>query len=432
MEETFQCGTNSVKDVRVTWKMFGSDRSRKIGKETFWAYTSKIIFMLAGFFFVVFIPKFAGKATYGRFSLFMAMIVLAMVFFGNSISSAIKREIASNKISRVSTSYIIHGLKLEILIITLMGILLAILIQSTQVSLIKDNLLLFVMLLVSRLLFRFVNACIEAWHRIYYITVLYIVEYSITILLLLLFAYTGLLGFNTIIVGFIAGYVASTIYGLAVLAKHFQIFRRFSRTMDFKTSKRILSRSFFLSLTGLSFILLTRTDVFMLQYFVDFEQLGLYGIAADVAKPLTSLTLPIIMGVVPVLVQSKTRKIFLNYFILVAVANVALGGVIFVLSPFAIEMIYGAGYQGVTSILRILAFFPLLAVMQSFVQQTLIVKDRTKVIFISASIAALLNIVLNFRLIKIYGLEGAAIATLVSYAVWVGIIFIYLYLRYDT
>jgi len=259
-------------------------------------------------------------------------------------------------------------------------------------------------------------------HRLFYLTLMYLVEYGSKIGFIILFFLYNNLTFETLLVSFIAGYSLSMFFGLYVAIRKYKVDNISSLFhIDKKISKKILSRSMLLVLSSVSIIILSKVDAIMISFFMTVTDVGYYSIAAEVAKKASVASIPFIMGVVPLFVSSKnTRLLYTQTVKKLLLVNGALIVGFLVFGRLFIKLMYGDGFDSSVTVLYVLSLMPLLIALQSLAQQLLILRDENKAVLRYSLISATLNIILNYILITNFGIVGAAGATLISYLVWFG------------
>jgi O-antigen/teichoic acid export membrane protein len=164
------------------------------------------------------------------------------------------------------------------------------------------------------------------------------------------------------------------------------------------------------------------TDVLMLGYFTSADTVGLY----NGAVPLCVLV-PIFLNsagfiFVPVLSvlfsQGHLSEMKKTYSILTKwtfSCTLPLFLVIFIFSRVILTFLFGPEYEGASTALRILSAGYMFHVSMGPIGQNLVIFGRPKLIMINNSAGFLINIVLNLVLIPVYGIDGAAAATAVTY-----------------
>lgn len=171
-------------------------------------------------------------------------------------------------------------------------------------------------------------------------------------------------------------------------------------------------------------VLLGWLDTFVLGIYESVDKIGIYNVALKVAT-LTSFTLQAINSILaPKLASSHNegnQKQFhklihfttrLNFFSTLVIVSVILIFREWILGIFGADFISGAG------ILIILCVGQLINSMSGSVGVIMQMTGHQKVYQNIVLIALILNITLNFTLVPIYGILGAAIATVISISSW--------------
>lgn len=165
--------------------------------------------------------------------------------------------------------------------------------------------------------------------------------------------------------------------------------------------------------------ILTGTDKVMLRTMCEYDQLGLYTVAAKVAAVLTIVQSCFTIFWVPLAHQwnndgSNDNERFVKVGRLIA-CIMSLGFVGILLFKDIIFLIFSAGYQTASKILPFLLFTPIMYTISEVTVMGIYFKEKTSWTILISIISASVNIVMNLVLIPIYGPQGAAIATGISY-----------------
>jgi O-antigen/teichoic acid export membrane protein len=80
-----------------------------------------------------------------------------------------------------------------------------------------------------------------------------------------------------------------------------------------------------------------------------------------------------------------------------------------------IKLLFGTQYQETAGVLQIYVWAGIFVFLGVASGQYLIVENYTKISFLRTFTGAIINIILNIILIPKYGINGAAIATIISY-----------------
>lgn len=186
--------------------------------------------------------------------------------------------------------------------------------------------------------------------------------------------------------------------------------------------KELLLFSIPLLSVGLMWMVFRWTDTLMLGYFKAAEDVGLYNVGLTLAKllifPLGALGF-VFMPIAGHL-YSKNHMVELKrtYQVLtkwVFSATLPMFLVIFLFPEVVLSFLFGERYTGAVLILRILALGFMFHTFMGLNGMTLMVLGRSKVLMWIAFFGATMNILLNYSLIPLYGVAGAALATMTSY-----------------
>ncbi len=185
----------------------------------------------------------------------------------------------------------------------------------------------------------------------------------------------------------------------------------------------LMRESWPLLVAGFAVLLYMRADVLMLGLLADDETTGIYVAAARFSELWYFLPVAAMAAARPRLARLYAQRRMDEYdratqrFMSVSFA-VSLAAIVFtlLLGRVLIEVVYGSGFSAATEVLRIhilAAPFVFLGVAAS---QWFIDRGMTKAVMVRSLLGAGANLGLNLALIPNYGAGGAAVATLVSYA----------------
>ncbi|WP_204140058.1 flippase [Halomicronema sp. CCY15110] len=260
----------------------------------------------------------------------------------------------------------------------------------------------------------------ESWVASKYVVM---AEHGVFLLIVLLKC--GLVMTQATVVAFaIVIALESMLYALALayfyLRQHQSI--RTWRT-NFASLKYLLRESWPLVLSSTAVVIYLNIDQLMLGNMIDKSAVGIYASAANLSE--ATAFLPVIIGssLFPRIIQSRQlapsvyRRRLQQYYDLNTAIAYSLILVLLPTSGFIMTHLYGAEYQAGIPIfaVHILAsLFTYLGIAQS---KWIVTEGLQRYNFYARFTGLMVNIVLNLVLIPRYGGMGAAIATLISYAI---------------
>lgn len=185
-------------------------------------------------------------------------------------------------------------------------------------------------------------------------------------------------------------------------------------------SKELLKTSIPLLFVSMALLLASSIDIIMLGWLSNITEVGYYSIALQLAL-LTSFFLQVassvLMPKIAALYSSKKlneMKIMIqkttHYLILIGVLML----VIFIISGKPLLNLWGTEFKNAYSILIILSIGQFFNIASGPVGNILMMCNYEKVLRNITLISLLINVILNYLLIKIYGANGAAMATTIS------------------
>ena len=195
----------------------------------------------------------------------------------------------------------------------------------------------------------------------------------------------------------------------------------FSWKWSFETSKYLLHDSWPLILAGVVISVYMKIDQVMIKEMLGAKEVGLYAAAVKLSEAWYFIPMAIASSLFPAIINAKVyqKEVYYQrlqklYDLMVWIA-IAIALPTTFLSTLVVEFLYGTEFLGSSSVLIIhiwTAVFVFLGVASS---KYLLAENFIKKTFYRTFIGALLNIIMNYYLIGIIGIQGAAISTLVSH-----------------
>lgn len=189
---------------------------------------------------------------------------------------------------------------------------------------------------------------------------------------------------------------------------------------SFQVAKSLLSKSYHFILSGMMVAVYGQIDKIMIGKFMTTTDVGLYSTAINICNMWTFILSAIIDSARPVITEKKLtdskayiRRIKQLYAGVIWI-SIFVGLFVTVFGKWIIYILYGKEYIGATSALIIAIWycaFSFLGVARSI---WIVCEDKSKYEKKFAAWGAAINIILNLAFIPLWGINGAAIATLVT------------------
>lgn len=239
-------------------------------------------------------------------------------------------------------------------------------------------------------------------------------------------------------IGIIYAYVLSTAIIFAGTAWFFARKIRLDLTfhLDWRGIADLLRFSIPLLATSVLVIVLTWTDTLMLGRYTSADQVGIYNVSSSLARlltfPATALGFVFMPLAGEMYAKGQTGDLKRTYQVLtkwIFSATLPIFFVLFFFPEMTISFLFGTRFVDASVPLRILSFGFLFNSLMGVNGMLLTVLGRSREIMNVSAIGTVLNVILNYFLIKRagFGIVGAAVATLVSYVTLNVILSIILY-----
>ena len=188
-----------------------------------------------------------------------------------------------------------------------------------------------------------------------------------------------------------------------------------------KYAKNIIYFSFSMFIVGILSMILRWTDVWMISYFMESKWVGIYNVATSTSFVLNFFISAFMFLFFPIATRLisegkkgevsnlATKIIFWNTLIVVPIFSL-----FFLFSRAIVYVLFGARYILASLPMSILVVGILLRNIFSTNGNILLALNQKKKIVYSSLIGVITNVILNFVLIPIYGISGAAVATSTS------------------
>ena len=246
-----------------------------------------------------------------------------------------------------------------------------------------------------------------------------VVESLIYIPLSLLF-----FNFNLGVYSMIYGQILSVLFTILVLLIIF--YKNFKPSFSFTLLKRPFKYSYPLMFSDLSQLLYDVVDRYILKGFVSLEKIGVYDLGYKVSGFYNALLgSAISQALPPIIYKEENSNNKINLFIKKQSFYYLIIGMWFwlLISLFCDDIINfflkdNHEYKDLSILIPILLLSNVMHVLGYFLSWGIILKEKSWTMTLNMFLSVFLNITLNFLLIPIFGILGAALATLISCVFW--------------
>ena len=199
-------------------------------------------------------------------------------------------------------------------------------------------------------------------------------------------------------------------------------------SFDSKFFRAMIAFSVPLMSAELAWLVLDTGDRFLIARFLGSQPVGYYSAAYNIAYNVQDLvTMPLSLALLPICLKvwstdgdEEASRFLSRSFDNFAMAAVLIISVFTVTSRDLIVLLASQKYETAHTLLPWLVSGVVLSAAQMFFKPGLLIRKKVFVIARVTVYAAVINIVLNLLMLPRIGIKGAAIATLLSYAAWIG------------
>ena len=405
---------------------------RKYFFNTGWLFTEKVLRMAVGLFVGVWVARYLGPAQYGLFNYVQAFVGLFSAFATLGLDGIVVRELIKDE----SKKDVLLGTAfwLKIMGAIVMLIMIAIAVQFTS----NDhytNILVFI--IAGSTIFQAFNV-IDFYFQAKVLGKFIAMANSITLLLISivkialilykapLIAFVWAVAFDNLILalGYIYFYrkVSRHHDQPSILTSHLSYFTShiFHLTFNKKIAISLLKDSWPLILSGLAVMIYMRIDQVMLQEMIGSEAVGQYSAAVRISEAWYFIPMVISNSLFPAIVNAKKQSEELYYarlqrlYDLMVWMSIAIALPMTFLSDWVVNLLYGSAYSQAGSVLMIHIWAGVFVSLGVASSRWFITENLQSLSFWRTFYGMVINLILNFILIPKFGVQGAAVATLIS------------------
>lgn len=256
---------------------------------------------------------------------------------------------------------------------------------------------------------------IRGFQNIKYIFyVKYVIEGSLRLLLAFILVTMGF-GVFEVAAAYVAAIVLSALVSVLFLKRVFNLKDEKATQVNYK---ELFVYSWPLMFNSLIAIALLSVDSFMLGFFKNVTEVGIYNAVSPIARltymipfAFSSLVMPVLAGIFASGDKAAFTKVSAATTKIVFKINLIILALVLVFPAQILGILFGQQYAAgaLALVIQTCGFFIMYTLLP--LREVLLVLNKTKLIFYLSLFALTLNIILNLLLIQPYGLLGAAIAS---------------------
>ena len=386
----------------------------KYKKNLLYLASNRSLMVFCGGLFTVFLAQNLSEKQFGEFSLAQALILVGISVSAFGMEGVVNQKAAKDQFDGFNAWF--HAFIMQ-LVLSIFSVAL-IYIMLFKLNIYSELKYFFILFIAPLIIIRSTLSV-----KYYFDGIAHAGSYSLMENIILTIGFSVKILFLSLSVSMsfilLAFVVEALLIGLLLLAK---IYRQHPSILTLQKIEFIslIKTSFPFFISGLAVILYIRMDIAFVEYFIGFEAVGNYALASRLVE---------IFYIVPsIYISAKITKIVMLYegsqesfklhlnvvnstlFYSALILSIA----IMLVSDKVISFVFKGKYTDAYSIVNILCFSLIPVFCGNIVGRFFLLKGRPWLILINTFCGLGCNFFLNFILVPIYGVQGAAFSTVAS------------------
>ena len=412
--------------------MNNQDIKKSIVKDSFWSFVSTSISRLGGIIFTIILARFLMPENYGIYALVLSSATIFYTFADLGINQTIIRYLsfAVKRKKKQISSYYWYLLKVKLILASCSSLLLLLLSYPLSHFVFKNPLLFYPLVAASFYIFvlaldMFHSMVFYAIQKVNYLSMRELFSQISRIILAILIFY--FVAQPNQVIGIFLSLILSSLFLILFSLYYIKIlipnlFEKLKEKIDKGRVRRFVG---FLTIASISSVFFSHIDSIMIGLFLPTEYVGYYGAAFSLvlgAMGFASFPIVPLLPLFTKINKSKKELAFnraIKYLSIITIP--AIFGLL-ALGKYIIKIFYGFSYLPAALPLYFLSFLLFPAVSVGIFLSLFSAEEKPQIFAKLIVIACLLNIFLNFILIKLFlrispdwAIAGAAIATVISW-----------------
>jgi O-antigen/teichoic acid export membrane protein len=389
---------------------------RKYFANTSWILGERILRMGVSLFVGIYVARYLGPERFGLLSYASSFVGIFVALATLGLDEVVVRELVKTPEQRekiLGTSFL---LKLVGTLLMWAAILVAIPLTENDL---QTNILIIIIAFGSVFLaFNVIDLSFQADVKSKYVVHAQFVQLIISsiVKIILVFNEAPLIWFASVF------FLDAIVLALGLVFTYLHNSNKiFSWKWSYETSKNLLHDSWPLIFAGIVVSVYMKIDQLMIKEMLGAKEVGLYAAAVKLSEAWYFIPMAIASSLYPAIINARVfqKEVYYqkiqNLFDLMVWIAVSIALPTTFLSTLVVEFLYGKEYLGSSSVLIIHIWTGVFVFLGVASSKYLLAENFIKKTFYRTFIGALLNIIMNYYLIRIIGIEGAAISTLFSH-----------------
>jgi O-antigen/teichoic acid export membrane protein len=409
---------------RTKWQEFRAHNElQKIIANMNWLFLNTAIRMAVGFFVGIVVVRYLGPTQYGLLNYGLAIVVFCSVFAKLGLESIAIRELVVRAIAPEKLLGTVFYLKLwGGIVAAVIAVIVAYVVNGDMFIVLITG------ILALTLIFQATDV-VDYWFQSHVISK-YVAWTRISATVAIAIIKIGLVALGASLIWFVAvTAVEAAIIAIGFMIAYLRKKGHIDRwVFDMTVARQLFRDAWPLILSAISVMIYMRIDQLMIGNMLGYDALGQYSVAVTLSEMWYFIPTIIAASVFPAIIQTKKRDETLYYarlqklYDMMTWLAIAIALPMTFLSGWIVETLYGAEYAQAGDVLMIYIWAGVFVFTGVASGKWLLTENLQRYSFYFTGGASIVNVVLNVFLIKYYGINGAAYATLISYGVSVMVV----------
>ncbi|MBR5236037.1 MAG: flippase [Clostridia bacterium] len=388
--------------------------NNKVAKNAIWIIAGHVAQMLIGFAISMISARYLGPSNFGLINYASSLVAFVVPIMYLGINNILVREFVVNPDEEgkiLGTSMVLNFLSA---ILCIVGIT-----SFTSIVNRGEQEAILVCFLYSLLLIFQSISIINYWFQAKLLS-----KYTSLITLIAYLAMSGykiyLLATGKSVFWFAVSqsfdYVVATVGSLLVYKK----LGGQKLCFSFETAKRLFNGGRYYIISGMMITVFAQTDKIMIKLMIDEAHVGYYAAAVTCATLTSFFFSAIIDSMRPVILEAKSKsqadfgRHMSQLYTIIIYISLLQSAFMTLFAPYIINIIYGAAYAPAAQALRIVVWYTTFSYLGCARDIWILAEQRQEELWKIYMSGALANVFLNFLLIPKMGINGAALASLIT------------------
>ena len=383
-------------------------------KNASWLIAGRIIQMVLSFIVSVFTARYLGPANYGVINYAGAYVAFFTSLCTLGINSIIIKDFVDapkEQGTAIGSTLLLRAVSSVLSVITIVGI----------VSIIDrgESVTVAVAALCSVALIFQVFDTINYWFQSRYQSKVTAIATLIAYIAVSVYKIV-LLIFHKDVIWFAFANSIDYIFLAIVLIIAYKMYSGPKLSFSWGKGKYLLSKSYHYILSGMMVAIYGQTDKLMLKQMLDETSVGYYSLASSINLMWVFVLQAIIDSMYPTIMnlykgekaqfEKKNRQLYA----IVIYISIFVAIMIILFGKFAIAILYGDAYLPAAEPLKIITWYTIFSYLGVARNAWIVCEDKQKYLKYMYLSAAIINIILNYVMIPVWGASGAAAASLIT------------------